>query len=207
MHAIRRQPVPEGHRAQALTADLLKSRPLLRAVEDANDENHVAMHRVDDQIRQRSKNKFARLLLLSRTAPVREFQQQGRRIVEGAHQFRRPVRHVLEQIVGDALGIGRSFPCPAELHSGAGPRFGQASFEACTDLFMREHVSTLDLSEALFNFTQKPIVVLDRPLDGLQHECFRSHAAAVGRACELGFEVGRHVQLHASQCKIGRAHV
>ena len=65
---------------------------------------------------------------------------------------------------------------------------------------MREDFSTLELIEALLNFTQKPIVVLDRPLDGLQHEYFRGHTAAVGRASELGLKVGRHVQLHASQC-------
>jgi len=47
-----------------------------------------------------------------------------------------------------------------------GPSLGQATFETCADPLVREHFSALDLSEDLLNFTQEPIVVLDRPLDG-----------------------------------------
>ena len=46
--------------------------------------------------RQRRNDEFARSRLLSGTAPVREFQQQGRRIVNRTHESRRPFRHLLK---------------------------------------------------------------------------------------------------------------
>ncbi len=45
---------------------------------------------------------------------------------------------------------------------------------------VRGPFSLLDLRETLLDLTQKPIVVLNRTLDGFERQCFRSNPTAFG---------------------------
>ena len=62
-----------------------------------------------------------------------------------------------------------------------------------------QNFPSLNLREPLLNLTQKPIVVLNGALDGFERQRFRSNATSIGRACELGLQIRRHVQFHAPQ--------
>jgi hypothetical protein len=152
-----------GSRAHA--AALKSSRPLLCAMQNADDENQLVAQRVHEQIWERRQHQLARPLLSSWTAPLRESQERGRRLVYHANQSLCPVSCVFKEVVSDAFEIGGSFFRPTKLHLRTVLLLGQAPFESRADLCVREHLSSLDLRESLLDLTQKPIVVLNRPLD------------------------------------------
>ena len=114
-----------------------------------------------------------------------------------ARELVRPVRCVFEQVVGDVFEIRRSFFRPTKLHSRAALFLGRAPFEACANLLVGEQFPSLNLRETFLDLTQKPIVVLNRPLDGFKRQPFRSDATSIGRAGELGLQVRRQIRSNA----------
>src|SRR5207244_4539029 len=64
-----------------------------------------------------------------------------------AHQCLRPARCVFEQVISDMFEIGRSFLGPPKLHLWTALSFGQAPFESCADLFVRQNFPSLNLRE------------------------------------------------------------
>jgi hypothetical protein len=70
---------------------LLPSRPLLRAVQNADDVDRIG----------------ASALLLARSAAVRERQQSGWRLVQCTNKSRRTFWRVLKEVLGDSLEIQR----------------------------------------------------------------------------------------------------
>jgi hypothetical protein len=71
-------------------------RPLLRAAQDTYNVNDLAGDLVDHDIRKRRKYELARPPFLTRTPTVWERQQRGGGVVNFAHKFGCPLRHVLK---------------------------------------------------------------------------------------------------------------
>ena len=68
--------------------------PLLRPVQYAHNEDDVAANRVNHDVRQWREHKLVRAGSLSRTAAVRECQEDGWRLVDRSYEVRRPIGHV-----------------------------------------------------------------------------------------------------------------
>ena len=67
--------------------------------------------------------------------------------------------------------------------------------EPSADGFMREHLATNDLSEALLNLRDEPAVVIDEALDRLVRQRLGGAAAFTSKPGQLGLGIGREVQL------------
>ena len=84
---------------------LSQLRPLLGAVQNADDEDDVAPNEIDQDVGQRSKHQLARACAFSRTAAIRKRQERGGRVIDGPYQFRRPGSRVEQKVVGNLLEI------------------------------------------------------------------------------------------------------
>ena len=104
----------------------------------------------------------------SGTAPLRKCQKGCGGIVHHTNELLRPPTCVFDEVVSDVFEIDSSFFCPPKLHLRAVCSFGKTTFEPRADVLVREHFSPVNLSEPLLYLTQKPIVILNCPLDGFE---------------------------------------
>jgi len=66
----------------------------------------------------------------------------------------------------------------------------QPSFQAVADFLMRQHFTSLHLSQALFDFADKPLIVVGQPLYGFPYQGVCVAALRRGKTCKLGLQVG-----------------
>lgn len=144
-----------------------RSGPLLGAVQNANNEDDVVAHLIDNQIGQRRKDQLTSASFLARPPAVRELKQGRRRIIDFPHKVGGSLRNVRGEVVCDLVQIVGSVASPAKLHSAAGLRCSQVPLETSTHVLMGQYLATLNLRESLLDLSNEPVVVIDGALDGL----------------------------------------
>src|ERR1700738_3258328 len=70
------------------------------------------------------------------------------------------------------------------------------AFRAGGERLMREHFAPFDLCQALIDFANEPLVVIDDPLDRVAHHGFGIAAPLACDARELGFQIWRQAHFH-----------
>jgi hypothetical protein len=74
----------------------------------------------------------------------------------------------------------------------------QFPFKAGPDGITREHLAAVNLYEALFDFTDEPVVIINRSLDRLSRQRFCRDAAPASRPRELSLKVWREIHFHSA---------
>lgn len=81
--------------------------------------------------------------------------------------------------------------------------FGQLLLQAGADGVVRQYLPGVDLGEALLDFADEPVVVVDGSLDGFADQQLGRHAPAASRPRQLALEVGREVHFHRASVLSG----
>jgi len=119
--------------------------PLLRAVQDAHDEDDVILDYVHEYVWQWGQDKLPRARSPAWAATVWKREQRGWSVVDSGDQVVRPAGCVFEQVVGNAIEVDGSFLGPAKLHQGSALLGAQSSAETGADFVVRQGLTSLDL--------------------------------------------------------------
>ena len=148
-------------------------------MQDAHDGDRVPPG-VDHDLRQRRHDEFACALLLPQPTRFAERQQRGGRVVQrGRDAPLGPVcarRGSPRSVRDPRLPLG-STGAP----SATGLMVGQLLLEPGADGVARQYLPGVDLGEALLDFADEPVVVVDGSLDGFADQHVGRYASPVSR--------------------------
>ena len=162
-------------------------RPVLRAMQNADDMHGLALDAIDHNIRQRLKHQFAGAGLLSRSATLREALQHLRGMVKRAYQLRRMLRRVLKQIIADAFQVARGLASSAT--PSARGFFSKAFLQAQAHFLVAQQFAPVGGGQALLHLTDKPLVIVHKALNGLSGQQLGIASALGGHLAWLRLHV------------------
>ena len=101
------------------------------------------------------------------------------------------MRRVFKEVISNLFEIG----CPLLPSTEAALRarlfFSQALLKTYANGFMGERFSSVDLREALFDFPDEPVIIIDKRLNCGTRQSLRVYAPLVSKARELRFDFRR----------------
>ena len=148
---------------------------------DAHDGDRVPPHGVDHDVRQRRHDEFARSLLLPESTAIRGT-SAGCWVLRPALARDAPLGPVCAR-----RGSPRSVRDPrlplgsTGAPSATGLMVGQLLLEPGADGVARQYLPRVDLGEALLDFADEPVVVVDGSLDGFADQHVGRYASPVSR--------------------------
>ena len=81
--------------------------------------------------------------------------------------------------------------------------FGEFLLDPGTDFLVGQDLSSVNLGEALFDFADEPVVVINGSLDGFPDQKFGRYAAAASRPRQLALKVRRKIHFHRASVPAG----